>query len=70
MRLILTAALMLSLSACASTQSPDAVRDGTVVIRRQHAAALVGGDVPQMRETGERLLTALACGWGENGCPR
>lgn len=69
MRLILTAALMLSLNACGVMHSPDAVRDGTVIIRRDHANALTGENVPEMRETGERLLTALACAWEEPGCP-
>lgn len=69
MRLVLTAALMLSLNACGGSQSPDAVRDGTVIIRRDHAKALTGDSVPEMRDTGERLLTALACAWEEPGCP-
>lgn len=69
MRLIWTAALTLCLSACGAMPNPDAVRDGTVIIRRDHARALTGDSVPEMRDTGERLLTALACGWGEPGCP-
>lgn len=69
MRLIGPAALMMCLSGCAVTPSLDAVRDGTVIIRRDHAAALVGDDMGAARASGERLLTALACGWNEDVCP-
>lgn len=60
---------ILSLSGCAATPNADAVRDGTAPLRQAHAAALIGPDLTEMRRTGERLLTALACGWGEPECP-
>lgn len=69
MRLLLTGLLLTSLTACAASQSSDAVRDATAPLRRAHAATLLASDVPAMRDSGERLLTALACGWGEDACP-
>ena len=66
--IFLTAAT-LSLSACGVTLSDPAVRDGTREARRAHAGALLGEDVGLMRRTGDALLSALACGWGEPSCP-
>lgn len=70
MRLLLIVPLMMSLNACADTLSnSDAVRDGTREVRREHARSLLGEDIGAMRDTGERLLTGLACGWNEDSCP-
>lgn len=61
---------MLFLIGCADTGvNSDAVRDGTLEARRDHANSLIGKDINEMRDTGERLLTGLACGWKENSCP-
>ncbi|WP_284486035.1 hypothetical protein [Sedimentitalea xiamensis] len=68
MRFLKIGLLMTSLSACASTQGSDAVQDATVNLRKGHASALLTDDIGRMRGTGEKLLTALACGWGEKVC--
>lgn len=59
---------MLSLTACAGTLTPDAVRDGTVELRKQHARDLIADGGPRSQRSGESLLTALACGWDEGAC--
>lgn len=59
---------MLCLNACAPMASDSAVQAGTKELRRNHANALVRDDVTEMRDTGEKLLTALACGWNEQSC--
>lgn len=61
---------MLSLSACGPSLNESAVRAGTKEMRREHASALVGDDVTEMRDTGEKLLTALSCAWSEKPCAR
>lgn len=69
MRFLIPLALMTFLVGCATTQDGAAVRDGSADERRAHAESLIGNDLPEIRETGEDLLTTLACAWNEPSCP-
>ncbi|PYE80800.1 hypothetical protein [Pseudoroseicyclus aestuarii] len=65
--------LLLTMTLCSSgcdvTPANDAaVRDASAELRRAHAGALLDDGGPHSRRTGEALLTALSCGWGETLC--
>ena len=55
-------ALTLSMTACASLPSKQALCDGTVDDRKAHAGALLADGGPMSRDTGERLLSKLRGG--------
>jgi hypothetical protein len=55
---------MLSLTGCINSQnegSAAAILDAAVPVSRDHAEALVGSDVDQMRSTGLELITIINC---------
>jgi hypothetical protein len=68
-RLICLMILPMFLTACNNLQNEGAaaaILDAAVPVSRDHAAALVGGDLDAMRATGLELITIVNC-WPE-GC--
>lgn len=55
----LTAAMMLSLIACATSPSDSAICAATDPLIAPHAEALLADGGPKSRNTGERILTRL-----------
>jgi hypothetical protein len=63
MRLVMTLALITSVSGCwRGAASPEAICDGTEISRTEHAAALVADGGPRSVATGARLIRQIDAG--------